>query len=192
MLTAFNPDLKPFEELPYRLQPRSSRKMSRSTTATPSGSSSPGYSTRPTRWGSWASPCPRNSAASGQGISTLCTVLDHICRVDSSLGGIIFTNALSQEIMLPAKDEDLLKKVFSNSKSASEFLVAFPSFSNPGQVVILPTAARAGKVYSLSGKLEYLVLGTIASKALIPARISNTDGYYLLPGGPVRQGCEEE
>jgi len=177
MITEFNPDLKPFEELAISFAAKELKKNVEEHDRYPFGEFFNGVLDKAYEVGLLGITLPEDFGGIGQGISTLCTVLDNICQVDSSLGGIIFTNALCQEIMLQSKEESLLKKVFSNSKSASEFLVAFPTFSSPGQTAILPSATRAGKVYSLSGKLEYLVLGTIASMALIPARLGNTDGY---------------
>ncbi|HWR68039.1 MAG TPA: acyl-CoA dehydrogenase, partial [Desulfomonilia bacterium] len=58
-----------------------------------------------------------------------------------------------------------------------DFLVAYPSFCNPAQMVKLPSAERSGKGYVLKGDLEYLVLGGIAAQALIPARLEDKSGY---------------
>jgi len=42
-----------------------------------------------------------------QGMTSLCIVLDNICREDSSLGAIILTSTASHEVLLAAKNEDL-------------------------------------------------------------------------------------
>ena len=52
---------------------------------------------------------PEDLGGIGQGISTLCVVLESICRTDASLGAIIFTNALAQEIILRSGSGDLLR-----------------------------------------------------------------------------------
>lgn len=177
MITEFNPDLKPFEDLAISFAAKELKKNIEEHDRYPFGEFFSVVLDKAYEVGLLGITLPEEFGGIGQGISTLCVVLDHICQVDSSLGGIIFTNALSQELMLQARADDLLKKIFANAKTAQEALVAYPSFSSPGQASILPTATYSGKVCSLSGRLEYLVLGTVASKALIPACIGNTDGY---------------
>lgn len=109
----------------------------------------------------------------GGGIGALCVILDAICRADSSLGGIIFANALSQEIMHAADSGKAAKKIFTKASSACDFLVANPSYMDPSQVSALPKESKSGRDYVLSGSLEMLVLGSLANWALIPARMGN-------------------
>lgn len=177
MIAQFNTDLKPFEELAISFAAKELRQHVEEHDRYPFGEFFSGVLDKAYEVGLLGITLPEDLGGIGQGISTLCTVLDRICQVDSSLGGIIFTSALSQEIMLQAKAEALLKRVFPNAKTACEFLVAFPSFSNPGQTARLPVAEPSGKGYSLKGKLEYLVLGNIATTALIPGRIRGREGY---------------
>lgn len=120
---------------------------------------------------------PDVPGGTGAGITALCEILQRICEVDASLGGIIFTNALSQEILLAAGAEDLALSIFSKAASAKESLVAFPAYTNPSQTDVLPRVAGAGGNYTLTGRLEFLVLGNLAEHALIPARAVKGPDY---------------
>jgi alkylation response protein AidB-like acyl-CoA dehydrogenase len=115
---------------------------------------------------------PEDLGGIGQGISTLCVVLESICRSDASLGAIIFTNALAQEIILRSGSGDLLRELASQGA-----LIAFPAYSNPQEHKDLPLAAKGKKGYTLSGSADYVVLAPIAAHALIPAKISGQEGY---------------
>lgn len=112
-----------------------------------------------------------------QGISALCMMLGHVAEVDASFSLIIFTSSLSQEIILQAGADDIAMQVFPNAKTAKEYLIAFPSFNDPGQIADLPKAASSGKGYKLTGKLDYLVLGNFSHWAVIPAKVNNKPGY---------------
>ncbi len=119
---------------------------------------------------------PEDLNGMGQGIRTFCVLLDNICQEDSSLGGIIFTNSLAQEIMLCANSAEELKKI-TDSDKIRDFLIAFPAFNNPSEIKHLANAKKENDGYSLSGSIEYIVLGNIAGHALIPASLQGQDGY---------------
>ncbi|HQI02849.1 MAG TPA: acyl-CoA dehydrogenase family protein [Deltaproteobacteria bacterium] len=122
---------------------------------------------------------PEELGGIGQGISALCNVLERICRADASLGAVIFTNTLSQEIIMRAGGSDILGRILSSPADAKGFLIAFPSYSNPAEHSGLPAAKKGANGYALSGKVDYAVLGNLASHALVPARTSGLDGYSL-------------
>jgi alkylation response protein AidB-like acyl-CoA dehydrogenase len=113
----------------------------------------------------------------GQGISALCVILECLCRMDASLGSIIFTSTLSQEIIIRAGREDVLRNITSSAGGPKDLLIAFPAYSNPSEHSSLPLATKGKNGHMLSGSVNYLVLAGIASRALIPARISGQDGY---------------
>jgi len=113
-------------------------------------------------------------------IKALCIVLNDICRIDSSLGGIIFTNALTQDIMMNAGEIDLLSSLVSNVSSFENILVAFPSFDNPKEISIKARARkREDNKYVLNGSADYVALGGLAKQALIPAVIDGQHEYSL-------------
>jgi alkylation response protein AidB-like acyl-CoA dehydrogenase len=115
---------------------------------------------------------PENLGGIGQGISTLCVVLESICRTDASMGAIIFTNTLAQEIVIKSGSLELLGGLVSKGAT-----IAFPAYSDPQEHKNLPLGVKGKNGYTLSGSVNYVVLAPIASHALIPATISNQEGY---------------
>jgi alkylation response protein AidB-like acyl-CoA dehydrogenase len=119
---------------------------------------------------------PEDLGGIGQGISALCVVLEGICRTDASLGALIFTNALAQEIILKSGGGDTLRGIASSTDPEGA-LIAFPAYSDPREHKDLPIATKSKKGYTLSGPANYIVLAPIAAHALIPAKISGQEGY---------------
>lgn len=120
---------------------------------------------------------PEEEGGSSEPVTALCLVLDEVCQADASLGGIIFTNALAQEVVRQAGGAGLMREVAAGDGSFRQALIAFPSFNNPGEV---ENAARAVKVEGgceLSGRVEYVVLGGVAKRALLPVRMEGGEGY---------------
>ncbi len=185
MLTATNDELKPFEDLAASFAARELAKKTEEHDTYPFGPFFSKVLDKAYEVGFLGVLLPENLGGINGGMSALCVILDTICRVDSSLGGIIFTNALAQQLMMEARADQTLKKVFPKASNAREFLVAYPSFCNPAQMVKLPTAERSGKGYVLKGNLEYLVLGNIAANALIPSRVEGKAGlsFFLVDPG---------
>jgi alkylation response protein AidB-like acyl-CoA dehydrogenase len=120
---------------------------------------------------------PESMGGIGGDIGTLCVILQNICQVDGSIGGIIFTNAMAQEIMLATGAMNLAQEIFPRAASFREFLVAFPSFTDPAQTGTLPNAVGSGKDFTLTGHLEFLVMGNLARQAIIPARTGKGPSY---------------
>ncbi len=120
---------------------------------------------------------PETLGGMDQGMQALCAVVENICQVDGSLGGIIFTNAFTQKILLHADDHTLLQSAVSEATQAKEFLIACPVFNNPTDVEPDVKAFKEGEKYILDGTCEYLVLGGIAAHAVIPAKISDQADY---------------
>jgi alkylation response protein AidB-like acyl-CoA dehydrogenase len=135
---------------------------------------------------------PEKYGGIGQGISNLCMMLGHVAEVDASYSLIIFTSSMSQQIILDAGAEGIAERIFGNAKAAREYLMAFPSFTNPGQTTSLPKATSSGKGYTLTGKLDYLVLGNFSNWAVIPAKVPDKPGYSFflvdLNGKGIRKG----
>lgn len=119
---------------------------------------------------------PESLDGMDQGMAAFSVILDNICREDSSLGGIIFTNTAAQQVMLEAGATDLLHPVVSQ-ESVNDFLIGFPVFNNPAEVGHLADAKPDGDGFTLSGKLAYLVLGGMAGHCLVPAKIAGQEGY---------------
>lgn len=126
---------------------------------------------------------PADCGGSGQGIDVLCVILDEISRIDASMAGIIFTTTLAQELMLAAGCRDQLRAVADRGGGWSDALIAFPSFSNPSEIETAAVAVKEEDGYLVTGSIEYLVLGSIASWALIPAATAGREGFsfFLIP-----------
>ena len=174
MLTTINKDLKPFEDLAETFAAKELAKKVEEHDRFPFGDFFAGVVDKMFEVGFLGVMLPEKLGGIGSGISTLCVILERICRADSSAGGIIFTNALAQEIILACGSDALAKKVFAKASSASDFLLAFPSYMDPAHSGMLPSAVKKGREYALTGDLELLVLGGLAAKAVIPA--STNDG----------------
>ena len=52
----------------------------------------------------------------GMGVTAFATVLEGICQEDSSLGGILFTNAAAQQVLLAGGSRPLLEKITAAEK----------------------------------------------------------------------------
>jgi len=122
---------------------------------------------------------PEEMNGMAQGVEALSVILENICREDSSLGGILFTTLAAQEVMRHAGNDQTLKAI-CDSDTVWDFLIALPVFNNPAQVKHLARARRSEGRYLLSGGLEYLVLGNVAKRALIPAVMPDREGYAWL------------
>ncbi len=119
---------------------------------------------------------PETLGGIGQTISSQCIILDSICQEDSSLGGILFTNTTSQQILINAGETEMIKQITEN-ETVKKFPIALPVLTNPGETKLTTEAKRNHKDFSLSGTIEYMVLGDIAEHAIIPAKLSGTKGY---------------
>jgi alkylation response protein AidB-like acyl-CoA dehydrogenase len=177
MLARINPELKPFDELATSFAEKELSKKTEEHDRYPFGPFFSGVLEKAHEVGLLGVTLPEALGGIGQGISTLCLMLDRICQEDGSLGGIIFTSSLAQEIMLAAGADDLLKNILTDAKKPGEFLIACCSFCNPDEIQKIPNARKNGTAYRLNGELEYLVLGGLASHALIPARIDGSKKY---------------
>ncbi len=120
---------------------------------------------------------PEEAGGPTEPVTALCLVLDEICRADASLGGAVFTQALAQEIMRQAGAMDLVARDADGDGDLRQALIAFPSFDNPSEAGNCAAYARSERGIELSGKVEFVALGGIARRALIPARAQGMDGY---------------
>src|SRR5271157_1954644 len=67
---------------------------------------------------------PESLGGIGGGIAALCEILIHICEADASPGGIIFTQALSQKLLLAAGAWNLTQ-ISPGAASAKDLLIAY-------------------------------------------------------------------
>ncbi len=118
---------------------------------------------------------PEDLGGVGHNLTALCVVLSNLCQEDSSLGGIVFTQAMAQELLLAAGEREMLGESVAGAKTVEAFLLACPVLCNPQESPLSLKAARAGDGYVLTGKADYVVLGGLAGQALLPA--ADTDGF---------------
>jgi alkylation response protein AidB-like acyl-CoA dehydrogenase len=114
---------------------------------------------------------PEEMGGANRSMKALCTVLGEICRVDASLGGIVFTNALAQEVMMNAASLEMMARPDAEKGDLQKELLAFTPFDNPAETENHATARVEDGDYFLNGSLEYVVLGGLATRVLVPAKI---------------------
>ncbi len=122
---------------------------------------------------------PEELGGAAEPVQALCLVLEEVCREDASLGGAVFTVALAQELLARAGAVEKLEQIYSRTVSVRDALLAFPSFHNPGDTQPNLAAERHKDGYRLSGGVDYVVLGNIAGKAVLPAKSGDRPGYSL-------------
>lgn len=138
---------------------------------------------------------PEELGGAGKGIAALCLLLDDLCREDASLGGIIFTDALAKEVVLGASAEALALEALKGDGAVGTALVAAPAFMDTSTGLALEAVRGQGAAWKLGGRSEFVALGGLAEKALLPAAVEGSAGfsYFLVDlaqagveaGGPV-------
>jgi alkylation response protein AidB-like acyl-CoA dehydrogenase len=181
MLTALNKDLKPFEDLITSFSKGELKPHVEEHDRFPFGSLDDklidNAFSKIFDLGFLGIMLPEKYSGIGQGISAMCMMLGHIAEVDASYALIILTSALSQQIILNADADRIAGEIYPAASTAQDYLMAFPSFTDPGQAADLPKALPSDKGFILSGKLDYLVLGNFSNRAVIPAKTSDGKGY---------------
>lgn len=177
MLATIKCELKSFEDLAHSFAAKELSANKDANDRYPFGPFFEAVVTKAHEVGLLGATLPEECGGIGQGMSALCVILEHISAVDASLGGIIFTNALAQEIMLAAGAKDLLSGVMGEAADAKSALIACPSFMNPGETQATLEAVKIKDTYLLNGTIEYVVLAGMSGHALLPARIKGQAGY---------------
>lgn len=127
------------------------------------------------------------------GTTELCLLLESLSRADASLAGVIFTDTLAKEIVYRARGFLLLKELATEVSEYDGSLFAFQSHKDPSECAGMAAEPRAGEEYSLSGKVDYLVLGGLAGNAVVSAPAGDGYSFFLVDlggqgvsiGGPV-------
>jgi alkylation response protein AidB-like acyl-CoA dehydrogenase len=115
----------------------------------------------------------------GMGTGMVAAIIEKLSETDASLAGIVFTNAAALEILKAASEAAQDSSVYQRIKSIGTVPVAYTSFSSHEDIE-LPIADASHS--SITGKIDYLVLGSIADYAVIPARHLDAHkfSYYLI------------
>lgn len=120
---------------------------------------------------------PESLGGIGHGVTGLSVILYNICRADSSLGGIVFTHTAALELMLAAGADNLIQPIMQSEGTVNEFLIAFPIFSNPSEIANMAVCKKTNNGYTLSGAVDFVVLGGLAGQALLPAKFDGTTDF---------------
>ncbi len=177
MLTTIKNELKSFEDLARNFATKELMPNRKTNDRYPFGTFYDKVLTKANDVGLLGVTLPEDCGGIGQGIAALCVILENISAVDASLAGIIFTNAMAQEIMLSAGGKNLLTDIVGQSADVHSALIACPVFLNPAEIKPSVEAVKNKDAYMLNGKIEYVVLGGIAGHALVPVHIKGRDGY---------------
>jgi len=114
----------------------------------------------------------------GMNASMVAVILDKLAAADASMAGIVFTNAAALEVIAEGAAAKGSNEIYRSTDRFGTAPLAFQSFHAPDETA-MPVAGADG---SLTGKVEYLALGSIADFAVVPARHGGGSGfsYYLV------------
>jgi alkylation response protein AidB-like acyl-CoA dehydrogenase len=122
---------------------------------------------------------PEAQNGMGRKLKPLCILLQNISETDASMAGIILANSVSQELLLAAGAERIIVESISQETDVKNFMIAFPLFNHPDEKMLQTTAQSHNGHYQLTGTTEYVVLGSMATRCLIPAKTSKGYSYFL-------------
>jgi len=120
------------------------------------------------RLGLFSLTVPEDLGGGGQGIRALAALLAVTGETDASLGGVIFVNALAQEICLRSGAEGALAGLIE-AESAPQALMALPAWDDPRITAPSLRAVERDDGWMLDGRAEYVALAGLALRALLPA-----------------------
>jgi alkylation response protein AidB-like acyl-CoA dehydrogenase len=104
------------------------------------------------------------------GMTPLAVILENISKVDASMAGIIFTNAAAIEIVNQAP-KDIDSSVIYKKILEEEMPLAFHSSAGLEEIDF-PLLSNE---LTLSGKLNFLVMGGVSTFAVIPVKKENEE-----------------
>lgn len=120
---------------------------------------------------------PEANGGTGEGLSSLCAVLEEICCEDAGIGGILFSHTFSIKLLTAADATEFLNEISEKGKNSRQIMVASPCYNNPSEIEHFADAIPDKESYLLSGIIPYVVPAVFSSRALIPAKIKGYEGY---------------
>lgn len=126
---------------------------------------------------------PEKLGGCGMCVTELCVLLEILCRTDASLAAVIFTDTLAKEIARGARGLARLEEVLPGPGGYGGSLFAFPSYARPREPRSLTASAAGAGDYTLTGKVDYVVLGGLAWHAVLPADTGGGLSYFLVDLG---------
>jgi alkylation response protein AidB-like acyl-CoA dehydrogenase len=82
--------------------------------------------------------------------------------------------------MLAAGAENILAEIISKDTEAKDFMIAFPLFTHSEEKALQTTAQSHNGSCQLTGTTEYMVLGSMAGRCLVPAKTSQGYSFFLV------------
>jgi alkylation response protein AidB-like acyl-CoA dehydrogenase len=120
---------------------------------------------------------PAEYGGVGMDNTALAGILETISLADASFAGIILTNAAAIEIVMQASIHSDCAGIFKLLSGKDVRMVSFHSFTGLGEIEI-PEIDKSG---AITGRINFLTLGSISHYAVIPARASGDKiSYYLM------------
>ncbi len=123
-------------------------------------------------------------AGDGESLAVLCAVLKNVAAVDAGFAAALFTHIFACRILDEA-GRGKAKPPLKPREGSRPCLVAFPVFDRPVEAAKGLRAERCGGDWRLRGEVELLVLGALASYALLPAFLGDEEmvAFFLCPVG---------
>jgi alkylation response protein AidB-like acyl-CoA dehydrogenase len=128
---------------------------------------------------------PADCGGVGMNAVMVAAILEKLSEVDASLAGVVFTNAAALEIIRIASERTGSRGSYQEAAGFGSAPLAFQAYGSPKESE-MPVIDDNGT--TLTGRAPYLVLGSIAGFALIPASHSGSEGfsYFLVDLGSDR------
>lgn len=112
---------------------------------------------------------------SGNGISVLCAILEALSRTDASFAAILLTHAFAYALLGASGMTGVIDSAPCESGLKNHPLFAFQTFTSSNSTHSSVVAERNGDRYLLSGNIDYLVCGNLASHAVLAAAEKDAD-----------------
>ncbi|KPA18356.1 acyl-CoA dehydrogenase, partial [Candidatus Magnetomorum sp. HK-1] len=100
------------------------------------------------------------------------------CEEDTSLGCMIFTHTVAQELILASGKTHAL--MIKKEDQIEQSLIAFQIYENPFEMKPMTRAVKDSDGFYISGSLKYVVAGHLKGKAIIPAILNNDNIAFFL------------
>ncbi len=124
----------------------------------------------------------------GGDLSTLCLMLEEICRRDAGFGGVIFADSFAREMAASASGSHATLE--PGSDGVKGFLAASQCYRDPGEAPALKARESEAGTYVLDGPADFVVLAPIAGRALLQAYIEDDESCSLFAVDLSSKGVE--
>lgn len=133
---------------------------------------------------------PEEKGGASDPLASLCVVLRNMANVDAGFAAILFAHSFAQEILNLTGYQDVSSTETGHGESID--LLAFPVFDRPEDAAKGLGAVRKNEEWLLSGRVDYLVLGGLAERALLPAVSGESEGVSLFLSFSSQEGWKRK